>query len=98
MPLAAADFAGLPPAHIAAAGIDAVREDAEDFAAALKQAGVPVTLSTAEGLPHSYLRTIHFCRRAAAEFDALCAALRGALGGTPIEKSPAVASTTLMAG
>jgi acetyl esterase len=95
MPLAAADFRDLPPAYIAAAGIDAVREDAEDYAAALKQAGVPVTLSTAENLPHSYLRTIHFCRRAAAEFDGLCAALRRALGSTA---SSATTSTTLMAG
>jgi hypothetical protein len=56
---------------------------------------VPVTLSTAAGLPHSYLRTIHFSRRAAAEFDAICAALRGALNTTG---SSAMASTTLMAG
>ena len=95
MPLAAADFSNLPPAHIAAAGIDAVLEDALDYAAALKTAGVPATLSTAEGLPHSYLRTIHFCRAAAAEFDAVCAALRHALSATG---SSAMTSTTLMAG
>jgi len=95
MPLAAADFSNLPPAYIAAAGIDAVLEDAEDYAATLKAADVPVALSTAEGLPHSYLRTIHFCSKAAAEFDALCAALRQALKTTAL---PAVTSTTLMAG
>jgi acetyl esterase len=98
MPLAAADFSNLPPAHIAAAGIDAVLEDAVDYAAALKAAGVPVVLSTAEGLPHSYLRTIHFSRKAASEFDAICAALRSALGSASMTGSSAVASTTLMAG
>jgi len=95
MPLAATDFRGLPPAYIAAAGIDAVTEDAEDYAAALQAAGVPATLSCAENLPHSYLRTIHFCRRAAAEFNGLCGALQRALGSTG---SSAMASTTLMAG
>jgi acetyl esterase len=100
MPLAAGDFRDLPPAFIAAAGIDAVLEDAEDYAAALRAAGVPVTYRCAEGLPHSYLRTIHFSRRAAAEFDAVCAALRQALGGTalPAMTSTIGASTTLMAG
>jgi acetyl esterase len=95
MPLAAGDFRDLPPAFIAAAGIDAVLEDAGDYAAALKAADVPVTLRCAEGLPHSYLRAIHISRRAATEFDAVCEALRAALGGTGI---PAVTSTTLMAG
>jgi acetyl esterase len=99
MPLAASDFSNLPPAYIAAAGIDAVLEDSHDYAAALKRAGVPVTLSTAESLPHSYLRTIHFSRAAGAAFDALCAALGSALGATPNSTgSSAMASTTLMAG
>jgi len=72
-----------------------VLEDAHDYAAALQAAGVPVTLSTAESLPHSYLRTIHFSRAANAAFDALCTALRSALNTTA---SPATTSTTLMAG
>jgi acetyl esterase len=95
MPLSAGDFSKLPPAYIAAAGIDAVLEDSHDYEAALKSAGVPVTLSTAEGLPHSYLRTIHFSRAAGAAFDAICAALREGLNTTG---SSAMASTTLMAG
>jgi len=98
MPLAAADLGNLPPAYIAAAGIDAVLEDAHDYAAALKAAGVPVTLSTAESLPHAYLRAIHFSRAAAAAFDAVCAALREALNATENTNSSAMASTTLMAG
>jgi acetyl esterase len=99
MPLAAADFRNLPPAYIAAAGIDAVLEDAHDYAAALKAAGVPVTISVAESLPHSYLRTIHFSRTAAAAFDAICAALRDALNSTGnTTSSSAMTSTTLMAG
>ncbi|HVT51729.1 MAG TPA: alpha/beta hydrolase [Dongiaceae bacterium] len=99
MPLSAGDFRGLPPACIVAAGIDAVREDAEDYAAALEAAGVPVTCRRAESLPHSYLRTIYFCRQAAAEFGALCDALVRALGSRPAAPGPAMsASTTLMAG
>jgi acetyl esterase len=94
MPLEADDFQGVAPAFIAAAGIDAVREDAEDYAAALGGAGVPITFRCAETLPHSYLRTIYFCRQAAAEFGAVCDALARALGSTATTS----ASATLMVG
>jgi len=60
---------------------------------------VPVSYRFAETLPHSYLRTIHFCRPAAAEFAAVCDALARALGSTPTALgSTTLASTTLMAG
>ncbi|HVZ01094.1 MAG TPA: alpha/beta hydrolase [Dongiaceae bacterium] len=108
MPLSADGFGGLPPAFIAAAGVDAVLEDAEDYAAALAAAGVPVTYRCAETLPHAYLRTIYFCRQAAVEFGAVCDALARALGSSAAGSSAAgatagatasaMASTTLMAG
>jgi len=102
MPLSAGDFRGLPPTVIAAAGVDAVLEDAEDYKAALEAAGVPVSYRCAETLPHSYLRTIYFCRPAAAEFGAVCDALARALGstaqGTTAQGTTATTSTTVMAG
>ena len=97
MPLAANDLSRLPPAFIAAAGIDALREDAEDYAAALGAAGVPMTFRCAETLPHAYLRAIHFSPKAEAEFAAVCAAIAKALNSSAVG-SAAMTSTTLMAG
>lgn len=80
MPLSAANLAGLPSAFIVGAEIDVLREDAEDYASALGAAGVAVECRMAVGLTHSFLRCIHFSRAAYQEFEALCAALRRALG------------------
>lgn len=79
-PLHAASFAGLPPAYIASAWFDIVRPDSEDYAEKLRAAGVPVMHRCARGLPHTYLRTIHFCAAAQEEFAGLCEALKKALG------------------
>jgi acetyl esterase len=72
-PIAAASHDGLPPAFIAAAGIDPLRDDSAAFAGRLRGAGVPVEHRCAPDLIHGYLRAIGSCRAAAAEFDALCA-------------------------
>jgi acetyl esterase len=71
-PLAAASHADLPPAFIAAAGIDPLRDDSAAYAARLDEAGVAVEHRCAPDLIHGYLRAIGSCRAAAAEFDALC--------------------------
>ncbi|HVI91694.1 MAG TPA: alpha/beta hydrolase [Dongiaceae bacterium] len=80
-PLCAHDLAGLPPAILAAAQLDVLREDSEAYAERLKAAGVPVVLRCAAGLPHTYLRTIHFCAAAQEEFRAVCVAIKAALAG-----------------
>lgn len=78
-PLCATSFAGLPPAFIASAALDVLREDSELYSQKLREAGLPVTYRCGAGLPHTYLRTIHFCDAAQAEFLSVCAALREAL-------------------
>jgi acetyl esterase len=61
MPLAARDFSRLPPAVICAAELDVVLPDALEYAASLEAAGVPQRLIVARGLPHTFLRALHFC-------------------------------------
>lgn len=78
-PLCAERFDDLPPAFVAAAWHDVLREDSEIYVQRLQQAGVPVRYRCAPGLPHTYLRTIHFCDAARTEFLAVCDALREAL-------------------
>jgi acetyl esterase len=73
-PLDAADFAGLAPAAIFAAGYDPLRQDAEDYAACLHAAGVAVHYRCDPGLIHGWLRARHASGLAAAAFAAIGAA------------------------
>jgi acetyl esterase len=54
-PARAADLSGLPPAYIAVAGHDPLRDDGARYAELLAAAGVPVELHRAETLIHGYL-------------------------------------------
>lgn len=54
-PLLAKDFSGLPPAYIATAGFDPLRDEGELYAEKLREAGVPVALSRQSDLIHGYV-------------------------------------------
>ncbi|MFN4101426.1 MAG: alpha/beta hydrolase fold domain-containing protein, partial [Pararhodobacter sp.] len=60
-PLHAGSHAGLPPAFIAVAQNDPLRDSGLVYAEALRAAGVPVTLDHGEGLIHGYLRAMPWC-------------------------------------
>ena len=53
-PLLAEDFSGLPPAYVATAGFDPLRDEGEEYAAKLREAGVPTALSRHSDLIHGY--------------------------------------------
>jgi acetyl esterase len=55
-PLAARDWDGLPPAWVAAAGQDVLRDDALALAARLREAGVPVQERVFEDMVHGFAR------------------------------------------
>jgi acetyl esterase len=75
MPLLAEDFSGLPPALIAVAQFDPLRDDGMLYAERLNAAGVAATLYYGEGLVHGCLRA----RGQVAEVDALYEMLLGYL-------------------
>ena len=60
-PLVADSHAGLPPAFIAVAQNDPLRDSGLAYAAALDAAGVPVVLDRGAGLIHGYLRAMEWC-------------------------------------
>jgi acetyl esterase len=53
-PLRAADFGGLPPAHIHTAEFDPLRDEGQQYADRLRQAGVAVNYICHEGMIHHF--------------------------------------------
>jgi acetyl esterase len=52
------DVTGLPPAYIASAGFDPIRDDGEAYADKLRAGGIPVALSRQADLPHGFLNFV----------------------------------------
>lgn len=73
------DLAGLPPAYIAVAGHDPLRDDGVRYAELLTAAGVPVELHNAESLVHGYLGYAGIVPAATEATDLGLSALRAAL-------------------
>lgn len=75
----AADLAGLPPAYIAVAGHDPLRDDGARYAELLAAAGVTVELHSADTLVHGYLGYAGIVPAATEAAERGLAALRAAL-------------------
>jgi acetyl esterase len=81
-PLLADDLGGLPPAYVATAGFDPLRDEGEEYARRLRAAGVPVTLRRHAGLIHGFANATSIGRTSKAAMIEAVEALRGALTGS----------------
>ncbi|MGN6587600.1 MAG: alpha/beta hydrolase, partial [Solirubrobacterales bacterium] len=59
--LNATDLSGLPPAYIAVAGFDPLRDEGEAYAQRLREAGVQVALRRHAGLTHTFANLTAIC-------------------------------------
>lgn len=79
VPARAADLSGLPPAYIAVAGHDPLRDDGIRYGELMTAAAVPVQVHNAETLVHGYLGYAGVVPAATEAFDLGLSALRAAL-------------------
>jgi acetyl esterase len=76
-PLEDVDHTDLPPALVATAELDALRDSGQAYAAALDAAGVPVTALDLAGVPHGFAHLVALDETCAAALDQVLAAARG---------------------
>jgi acetyl esterase len=76
-PLLEKDLKGLAPALVVTAEFDVLRDEGEEYARRLQEAGVPVKLMRCNGMIHGFLSLAGLIRRATGYFEQVVVEIRG---------------------
>ena len=76
----AADVSGLPPAYVATAGFDPLRDEGEIYAERMREAGAQVVLQRHAGMIHGFANLTAICPSARTSMLEVAGALRMGLG------------------
>lgn len=82
-PVLADDLDGVPPAHVAVAGFDVLRDEGLEYAARMEAAGVHVTVSRHARLVHGFCNAVGVGRSSRLAMLEVAAALRAGLARHP---------------
>lgn len=82
--IAEGDLSGMPPAYVATAGFDPLRDEGEELVARLRAAGVPATLRRHPDLTHGFATTLGVGVRPRQAVAEAAGALRTALALLPV--------------
>ena len=77
------DLSGLPPAYVATAGFDPLRDEGEAYAIRMREAGVAVALRRYPGLIHGFANQTSVSRSSRAAMLEIAGALRMGLAASP---------------
>jgi acetyl esterase len=91
-PILADDLTSLPPAHVVTAGFDPLRDEGEEYARRLREAGVPTTLRREPDLVHGFINAVGVSSRAREAARPIAVAIREGLARVEAERpgSPAL--------
>jgi acetyl esterase len=87
----ARDVSGLPPAYVATAGFDPLRDEGEVYAERMREAGVQVVLQRHPGMIHGFANLTAICPTARTAMLEVAGALRMGLGLASAQSAAALA-------